>query len=126
VKADRDDVTAVLTTQAAEWNRGDIDGFMAGYADDVLYVSAGAVIDGRVALRAHYQARIAGQLALEVIDVRVYADTATVLGRYALDRARGVFTLVFSRRPEGWRIVHDHTLSDPPSQVDEVPGPAAD
>jgi ketosteroid isomerase-like protein len=26
---------------------------------------------------------------------------------------RGVFTLVVERRPEGWRIVHDHTSVGP-------------
>ena len=26
---------------------------------------------------------------------------------------RGVFTLVLERRPEGWRIIHDHTSVSP-------------
>jgi len=36
-----------------------------------------------------------------------------VLGRWVLTgtehAGRGVFTLVLERRPEGWRIIHDHT-----------------
>jgi beta-aspartyl-peptidase (threonine type) len=40
-------------------------------------------------------------------------DSAYVRGRWQLvrskDRPGGIFTLVFRRFPEGWRIVHDHT-----------------
>jgi ketosteroid isomerase-like protein len=47
----------------------------------------------------------------------VGADGAVVLGRWALTGSehpgRGVFTLVLERRPEGWRIIHDHTSVSP-------------
>jgi beta-aspartyl-peptidase (threonine type) len=40
-------------------------------------------------------------------------DAALVLGHWHLARARGdiggVFSLVWQRFPEGWRIIHDHT-----------------
>ena len=40
-------------------------------------------------------------------------DAALVLGRWHLKRDKGdiggVFTLVWQRFPEGWKIVHDHT-----------------
>jgi ketosteroid isomerase-like protein len=43
------------------------------------------------------------------------ADGAVVLGTWDLTESphdgRGVFSVVFERRPEGWRIVHDHTSS---------------
>ena len=42
-------------------------------------------------------------------------DYMKVLGRWALDRRddrpHGLFTLILRRRPEGWRIIHDHTSS---------------
>src|SRR5882757_5330006 len=41
-------VTAVLTAQAAAWNRGDLDAFMAGYAPlaDLRFASGGNVTRG--------------------------------------------------------------------------------
>jgi ketosteroid isomerase-like protein len=43
-------------------------------------------------------------------------DAAFVLDRWHLqhssDELGGIFTLVFRRFPEGWRIVHDHTSVD--------------
>jgi ketosteroid isomerase-like protein len=44
-------------------------------------------------------------------------DAALVLGHWHLKRAKdepeGVFSLVFQRFPEGWRIIHDHTSAVP-------------
>jgi beta-aspartyl-peptidase (threonine type) len=43
----------------------------------------------------------------------VGADGAVVLGHWKVSGSAhpgsGIFTVVFERRPEGWRIVHDHT-----------------
>jgi ketosteroid isomerase-like protein len=40
-------------------------------------------------------------------------DTAWVRGRWKLvtskEKPGGLFTLIFKKFPEGWRIVHDHT-----------------
>jgi beta-aspartyl-peptidase (threonine type) len=40
-------------------------------------------------------------------------DAALVLGHWHLKREKdelgGVFSLVWQRFPEGWRIIHDHT-----------------
>jgi ketosteroid isomerase-like protein len=44
-------------------------------------------------------------------------DAALVLGHWHLKREKdepgGVFSLVFQRFPEGWRIIHDHTSASP-------------
>jgi len=44
-------------------------------------------------------------------------DAALVLGHWHLKREKDeigvVFTLVFQRFPEGWRIIHDHTSVSP-------------
>ena len=60
-----------------------------------------------------------GRLAFDVLRVDpVGADAAIVLGRWTLTASQhdgaGIFTLIFERRPEGWRIVHDHTSADAP------------
>ena len=46
------------------------------------------------------------------------SDRALVRGRWHLvltdKKPEGLFTLIFKRFPEGWRIVHDHTSDAPP------------
>lgn len=123
---DRADVAAVLDAQAAAWNRGDLDGYMAGYArtDELVFTSGGNVQRGFDDALAHYRARYGGDrasmghLTFEILGVQaVGADGAVVLGHWELTgtahAGRGVFTLVLERRPEGWRIIHDHTSVSP-------------
>ncbi len=55
-----------------------------------------------------------GKLDFSGLEIRALGpDSALVLGRWHLQREAGeiggVFTLVFQRFSEGWRIVHDHT-----------------
>jgi ketosteroid isomerase-like protein len=55
-----------------------------------------------------------GQLQFSGLEFRFLgADAALVLGHWHLTRTKGdiggVFSLVFQRFPEGWRIIHDHT-----------------
>jgi ketosteroid isomerase-like protein len=54
------------------------------------------------------------------VETRPLSPTlALVTARYILKRegaisASGPFTLVMERRPDGWRILHDHSSSDSP------------
>jgi ketosteroid isomerase-like protein len=120
-------VSEVLEAQRQAWNRGDLDGYMAGYArsEQLVFTSGGRIRRGWEATLAAYRKRYGGdrrgmgQLTFQVLDVQpAGAGAAVMLGRWRLtgtaQAGSGVFTLVFERRPEGWRIVHDHTSSDPP------------
>jgi uncharacterized protein (TIGR02246 family) len=114
-------VRALLDEQVAAWNRGDVEAFMAGYwkSDELRFASGGDVTYGWDATLARYHTRYPdraamGTLSFEEIDVRAIGPThALAFGRYVLeresDRPTGLFTLLFERRAEGWRIVHDHT-----------------
>ena len=55
-----------------------------------------------------------GTLTFSDIDITaVSADTALVFGHWRLEREKdklsGLFTLLFRKTNDGWRIVHDHT-----------------
>lgn len=114
-------VRALLDAQAAAWNRGDIEGFMAGYwkSERTTFAGAKGVFRGWQALleryRRDYPDRAAmGTLTFSDLEITVLApDAALALGRWHLERASGpvggVFSLVLRKLPEGWRIVHDHT-----------------
>ncbi len=124
--ADHAAITSLLDKQAAAWNRGDLDAFMAGYANtpDLVFTSGAKIRRGWEQTRAKYKARYGsdpatmGRLALDVLEVQpLGADGAVVLGRWTLTKTAeagsGVFTVVFERRTGGWRVVHDHTSADP-------------
>ena len=127
--SDRAAIQAVLDAQIAAWNRGDLAAYMDGYARTpaLVFTSGGNVRRGWQEAFDHYKARYAtdpkamGTLAFTVDSIdAVGADGAVVLGRWELtgtaNAGRGVFSLVVERRPEGWRIIHDHTSVSPPAQ----------
>lgn len=112
----------VLHDQAAAWNRGDLAGYMAGYANTpaLVFTSGGKVRRGWQEAFDYYQAKYArnpaamGKLAFAVMQVdAIGADGAVVLGTWTLTSserpATGVFSVVLERGAQGWRIIHDHT-----------------
>jgi ketosteroid isomerase-like protein len=115
------EIRAVMSAQAAAWNRGDIDGFMNGYArsDATEFVSGDKLTRGWQTVRDRYRKKYdsrekLGRLTFSDLKVTLLSpDSAIVLGRWRLDRKadkpHGIFTLLFRRAPAGWRIVHDHT-----------------
>lgn len=117
-------LSALLRAQAEAWNRGDIEGFLAGYwkSDKTTFAGSSGVSRGWQALldryRRNYPDRAAmGQLAFTELEVTPLApDAALILGHWQLkrqnDQPGGVFTLVARRFPEGWRIIHDHTSAN--------------
>jgi uncharacterized protein (TIGR02246 family) len=123
-------LTRQLTVQferaAADWNRGDLNGFLSDYAPDsgTSYVSEGHVIKGIDRIRAHYAPRFApgavrDSLRFEELEARPLGERyALVTARFVLFRggqttASGPFTLVLEQRLGGWKILHDHTSTDP-------------
>jgi uncharacterized protein (TIGR02246 family) len=121
------EIAGVLARSAADWNRGDLDGFMSDYARDTLtsYVSAGHVQYGWQPLYDHYRnayfapGKSRDSLSFEEIRVRALAPgIALATARFKLARgdsvvASGPFTLVLEKRNGRWRILHDHTSADP-------------
>lgn len=116
-----DDIKAVLLTQQAAWNRGDIDGFMAGYvqSDDLRFASGGTVTYGWKTTLARYKAHYPDQTAMgtlaftNLVVTELAPDAALVFGQWELTRAKdkpwGLFTLTLKRTAAGWRIIQDHT-----------------
>ena len=115
------EIRAVMKAQVAAWNRGDIDGFMEGYARSraTEFVSGDKLTRGWQTVRDRYQKKYDSREKMGVLtfsELKITPlgrDAAVVLGRWKLarksDRPHGIFTLLFRRTPAGWRIVHDHT-----------------
>ena len=73
------------------------------------------------ATRDRYRRRYAdrasmGKLTFSQLEITPLGDQAAlVLGRWRLQRDEplaGNFTVVLRKRPDGWKIVHDHTSLD--------------
>jgi beta-aspartyl-peptidase (threonine type) len=118
-------IAGVLTAQQDAWNRGDVDAFLQGYwrSAELTFSGAGGIARGWDRVLARYKERYPdraamGQLEFSALEFRLLgSDAALVLGHWHLKRQKGdvggVFSLVFERFPEGWRIIHDHTSEVP-------------
>jgi beta-aspartyl-peptidase (threonine type) len=118
-------VRAVLDAQVEAWNRGDLEGFMAGYwrSPELVFCSGATVTKGWDATleryRKRYQAegREMGRLGFDAIEVLPLGpDAAAARGGWRLRMSdghepHGLFTLLLRRTEGAWRIVHDHTSS---------------
>jgi ketosteroid isomerase-like protein len=99
---------------------------MSDYARDSLtsFVASGHLRFGYDRIREGYASQFApgarrDSLRFEEFHVRVLSPAlALVNARYILYRdgatsSSGPFTLVMERQTDGWKILHDHTHSDP-------------
>lgn len=122
-------IQAVLDAQIVAWNRGDIDGFMAGYwnSPDFVYVGNKTVTRGWKAMLDRYHQSFTAADGktlplgtLQLNDTQITSlgtGAALVWGTYTVvspDRKRrgGLYTLVMRKFPEGWRTVYDRTSSE--------------
>jgi beta-aspartyl-peptidase (threonine type) len=119
-------VRAVLAAQVEAWNRRDLEGYMAGYwkSPDLVFFSNGQETRGWQATLDRYRARYQGAgkqmgtLDFPAMDVVTLGpDAALARGRWRLEmpdgkELTGMTTVVLRKRPEGWRIVHDHSSAD--------------
>jgi ketosteroid isomerase-like protein len=116
-------IREILDKQVAEWNGGDIPAFMDTYVktDELRFSSGGNVQRGYEETFNRYLTRYPnpdsmGHLLFEDLEVKLLSEEwAQVHGRYRLKRggdyenATGLFTLLLQQKPEGWKILHDHT-----------------
>src|ERR1700682_1000468 len=122
---DRAAITAVLKSQQTAWNRGDIDAFLVGYwhSPNLTFAGSNGVSRGWENVLARYKQNYPdraamGELNFSDLEFRFLGpDAALVLGSWHLKRQKddvgGVFSLVWQRFPEGWRIIPDHTRAVP-------------
>jgi ketosteroid isomerase-like protein len=113
----------VLRTQQEAWNRHDLEGFMTGYwsSPELTFFSGAKETNGWQATIDRYLATYSspghemGKLEFSGLRVEVLGqDAAFVRGSWKLTMSdgktpHGLFTLVFRKFPQGWKIVHDHT-----------------
>lgn len=114
----------LMHESAEAWNRGDLTGFLATYANDpnTAFMGSTAVTLGLDSIRARYvrnyfrNGKPRDQLGFDELETRMLGENhALMRGRCILtnpaDNSKTFcrYTLVWERRPEGWRIIHDHS-----------------
>ena len=122
VAAARTDIAASMTDSAAGWNAGNLDRFVAVYADDAMFATTKGLLRGKAEITDHYRPGFAnggnarGKLGFQMLAWRTISTVHQLLvARWTLtpgDGARpetGLTTLLFERRKEGWRIISDHS-----------------
>jgi beta-aspartyl-peptidase (threonine type) len=115
-------IKAVLDSQVAAWNQRNLERYMEGYwnSPDLTFYSGGIETTGWRATLERYRGRYQGEgkemgrLTFSDVKIDILGpQSAFVRGRWHLKLSSGdiggLFTLIFRRFREGWRIVHDHT-----------------
>jgi len=119
-------IRKILDDQQAAWNRHDLDQFMAGYWNSAaltFFSGAHETSGWQAALdryKNNYQSagREMGKLEFANLRVEVLSpETAFVRGEFHLTMSdgktpHGLFTLIFRKLPDGWKIVHDHSSGE--------------
>jgi uncharacterized protein (TIGR02246 family) len=128
-----DAVAALMAAQQEAWNRGDLEGFTSGYADDAIFISPNGITHGRQAVLERYRrsypdSATRGKLSFEILEMRVATGiersmlddaqpsgvhAVSLVARWTLTRsgdqepATGMTLLVFHRRNGEWQLVQD-------------------
>jgi ketosteroid isomerase-like protein len=114
------EIKGIFEIQRKAWNEGNIEKFMAYYwnSKKLTFQSEDIRLEGWDALLKRYKETYFGENMgeLEFSDFVIHIlseDAAYVLGRWKLKTKSwtrdGLFTTIFKRMEDGWRIVHDHT-----------------
>src|SRR5262245_56916820 len=124
-KSPQSEIRAVLDPQVAAWNGGNLEAFMEGYwrSAELTFFSGDRKFSGWQAMLERYRktyqgaGQAMGILEFSELDIDLLSpSTALVRGRWKLtmpggNQPCGLYTLIFRRFNNGWKIVHDHTSS---------------
>jgi ketosteroid isomerase-like protein len=128
-QADRKAIETAISAQADAWNRADIPTFMQTYENspETTFIGAtqrkgyGPILERYT--KAYTTPEQMGKLTFGNLEIRLLptssgaVEYAVVTGTFHLERAAhgeakkddGIFSLVWRKGPQGWKIILDHT-----------------
>jgi ketosteroid isomerase-like protein len=126
---DESAIRSAMAAQVTAWNQGDIPGFMLTYENSPETTFVGTTVrKGYAPILEHYKKSYTtreqmGTLTFSNLEVRLLPSSsgtvefATVTGNFHLERTTkgdakkddGIFSLVWRKGPQGWKIILDHT-----------------
>jgi ketosteroid isomerase-like protein len=114
------EIQVLMNQSSQDWNAGNLDAFMTLYdTASTFMLSKGPV--GIKGMRENYQKvffngdKPKQNLKYEELVVRPLGNNHALLtGKFVLygnglPESRGIYTLIFIRRDNGWKILHDHS-----------------
>ncbi|MCX7356874.1 MAG: nuclear transport factor 2 family protein [Alphaproteobacteria bacterium] len=128
---DEAEIRALIATMEAAWNRGDFEGYMAGFENPgVMFVSGGRIQDGWQGTLDHYvrdyggSAERRGALHFYDISVEMLApDAAMLVSHYRLERPEraqeGINTRLMRKIDGRWVISLNHVSSYDPQAPEQ-------
>jgi ketosteroid isomerase-like protein len=117
----RQTLLQAMAGSAAAWNRADLTGHVSLYTDSAAMMGKNGPIIGKERIRGILErafwkeGKPAQQLAFrELVVTPLGPDHAMVTGQCVLSGGGQAdyfcrFTTIWEKRPEGWRIIHDHS-----------------
>lgn len=127
VSQDEAEIRTLIATMEAAWNRGDFEGYMAGFENPgVVFVSGGRIQDGWQGTLDHYVRDYGGAperrgtLHFYDISVEMLApDAAMLVSHYRLERSEhaqeGINTRLMRKIDGRWVISLNHVSSYDPN-----------
>lgn len=126
---DETEIRAAIQAQTDAWNHADIPGFMRAYEDSPDTTFIGLTLrKGFQTILERYRQNYEtpdqmGKLTFSDVDIRLlpsscgHSEIALVTGKFHLERTAhgdakkddGIFSLVWRKGSNGWKIVLDHT-----------------
>ncbi len=119
-------IRKLIEDQQAAWNRHDLEAFMSGYwkSPELTFFSGARESKSWQAALDRYKKNYQGpdheMGKLEFANLRIEMlgpEAAFVRGEFHLTMSdgktpHGLFTLVFRKFPDGWKIIHDHSSGE--------------
>lgn len=114
-------IREVMRLQENAWNKGDLEGFMAGYwnSPELMFIGSKGVKKGWQTTLDNYKKsypspEAMGKLTFEILKIDITGkDTAWLVGKWSLQRTQdnpnGHFLLVWRKIKGKWLIVADHS-----------------
>lgn len=115
------EILKVMTDQQTAWNNGNIDGYMQGYwkNDSLLFIGSKGPTYGWQKTLGNYKKSYPnkekmGTLEFSDLQIKILGKKhAFVFGKWKLirqnDSPNGIYTLIFEKFKDGWKIISDHT-----------------
>jgi len=121
VEAEKAAILSIMSTQEADWNKGDIPAFMKGYwnSPEMTFVGKTSVTRGWDATLKRYLTNYPdkaamGKLKFDVVELKpLSSEIYHMIGKYTLQVGdtfpSGHFTLLWKNLDGEWKIVLDHS-----------------
>ncbi len=115
------EIQNILSNQTKSWNNGNLESFMSGYleSDSLVFIGKSGPTYGYANTLANYKKGYPdtshmGKLNFDIISMKALnSNHYFVIGKWYLTRTvgniNGVFTLVFRKTKDGWKIIADHS-----------------